>query len=274
MQITSHVYNMHIDDGAVSHPGGSNNFFVGDPGGKMALLDTGDHWREWTRAILDFYDELGKPKISAVLITHGHTDHVGGLDRVYDAMGAPTVRCHPKLADRLRKMLGDDDAVEPLEDDEEIEASGASLRALFTPGHEVDHVCYYLESDGVMFTGDTVLGASSTSVGDLSAYMQSLERLMGFEHDTVCPAHGPVVPPPKGARHIRWQYDHRARRERQVLEQLRNGHSTAEAITDAIYPRDLAEGLRRSAQRNVSTHLTKLKDDGVVEETPATFRLS
>ena len=254
-------------------PGGSNNYFVGDPNGEMLLLDTGDHWREWTRAILDFYAELGKPKISAILITHGHVDHVGGLDRVYDAMGEPTVRCHPKLADRLRKMLGDDDAVEPLEDDETITASGASLRALFTPGHEVDHVCYYLESDGVMFTGDTVLGASSTSVGDLSSYMKSLERLMEFEHETVCPAHGPVVPPPKGARHIRWQYDHRARRERQVLEQLRNGHYTAEAITDAIYPRDLAEGLRRSAQRNVTTHLAKLKDDGVVAETSAAFTL-
>ena len=75
-------------------------------------------------------------------------------------MGEPTIRCHPKLADRLRKMLGDDAAVAPLEDDETVTASGASLRALFTPGHEVDHVCYYLESDGVMFTGDTVLGAS------------------------------------------------------------------------------------------------------------------
>ena len=55
MQITPHIHNMHIDDGAVSHPGGSNNYFVGDPNGEMLLLDTGDHWREWTRAILDFY---------------------------------------------------------------------------------------------------------------------------------------------------------------------------------------------------------------------------
>ena len=90
--------------------GGSNNYFVGDPNGEMVLLDTGDYWREWTRAILDYYDELGRPKISAILITHGHVDHIGGLDRVQEATGA-TVRCHPELAEKLGKILGDDDMI-------------------------------------------------------------------------------------------------------------------------------------------------------------------
>ena len=60
MQITPHVFNMHIDDGATSHPGGSNNFFVGDPSDEMVLIDTGDYERRWTRNILDYYQELGK----------------------------------------------------------------------------------------------------------------------------------------------------------------------------------------------------------------------
>ena len=272
MQITPHVYNMHIDDGAVSHPGGSNNYFVGDPSSEMILIDTGDHWREWTRAILDYHAELGKPAIRAILITHGHIDHVGGLDRVHEATQA-TVRCHPKLAGRLRRTLGDDDAVAPLEDGESVVVGSVALTALFTPGHEVDHVCYHLPEDGVMFTGDTVLGASSTSVGDLSSYMKSLELLMEREHHTVCPAHGPVALPPKGEGLARWQYGHRARRERQVLAALSDGHATVESITDAMYPRDLDPGLRRSAQRNVATHLDKLAKDGAVRETPARFTM-
>ena len=272
MQVAPHVYNMHIDDGAVSHPGGSNNYFVGDPADEMVLIDTGDHWREWTQAIIDYHAELGRPRMRGILITHGHVDHIGGLDRIYDAMNAP-VRCHPKLAGRLRKVLGRDEAVVSLKSREVVHVGVVRLRALFTPGHEVDHVCYHLARDGVMFTGDTVLGASSTSVGDLSAYMKSLELLMQFRHGTVCPAHGPVVPPPKGENLVRRQRDHRAQREQQVLAALKSGHTTTESIAAAIYPRNLKRGLRRSAERNVRTHLEKLRADGVVDETPASFRL-
>ena len=110
MQIKPHVWGMHIDDGATAHPGGSNNFFVGDPAEEMVLVDTGDHEREWTRNILDFHKELGSPKIGAIVITHGHGDHTGGLDRLYEAFRAP-VRCHPKLAERLGKIVGEDAVV-------------------------------------------------------------------------------------------------------------------------------------------------------------------
>ena len=95
---------------------------------QRAPIDTGDHWREWTRAVLDYYDGLGRPKIGAILITRGHVDHIGGIDRVQEATGA-VVRCHPKLAARLRKILGDDGAVAPLESREKVAASGASLDA-------------------------------------------------------------------------------------------------------------------------------------------------
>lgn len=273
MQITPHVYNMHIDDGATSHPGGSNNFFVGDPSEEMILIDTGDYEREWTRSILDYYDELGKPKITAIVITHGHGDHTGGLDRIHEVMQAP-VRCHPKLVKHLQKLLDDEDAVVALKSRERIvTGGGVGLRALFTPGHEVDHVCYYLREDRVMFTGDTVLGASSTSVGDLAAYMKSLELLTKFKHDTICPAHGPVVPAPRGANLVRWQYEHRMGRERQVVTALEKGISEVSKITSDMYPQNLKKGLRPSAERNVNTHLRKLIKEESVEETPASFKL-
>ena len=273
MQITPHVFNMHIDDGATSHPGGSNNFFVGDPSDEMVLIDTGDYERRWTRNILDYYQELGRPRITAIVITHGHGDHTGGLDRLQEETNAP-VRCHPKLVDRLRKILDNNEVVIPLRSRERIATGGGvGLRALFTPGHEVDHVCYYLREDRVMFTGDTVLGASSTSVGDLSAYVKSLELLTTFGHDTVCPAHGPVVPPPRGGWLVKWQLEHRLNREKQVKAALGKGLSGVSDITSDIYPSNLKKGLRPSAERNVSTHLKKLIDDGIVQEVASAYSL-
>ena len=272
MQVTPHVYVMHIDDDSVFHPGGSNNYFVGDPRGEMLLVDTGDQQREWTQSILDYYERLGRPRLSAILLTHSHQDHIGGLDRIYDVMPAP-VRCHPKLAERLTKMVGHD-AVVPLKSREMIHTGGdVALQALFTPGHEVDHVAFYLQADRVLFTGDCILGASSSTVRDLFSYMKSLDLLLRYPHDTICPGHGPVVPPPRGAQLVRWYQQHREEREQQIVDALAQGITGVKEITRHVYPRNLRQGLRAAAERNVVTHLEKLAKEGRVTQTPSHYAL-
>ena len=84
MQVTANVYSVHIADTAVSHPGGYNIFYVGDPVYGMALIDTGEDDMQWTSQILDAYQSLGRPTIDSILITHSHSDHVGGLDKIFD----------------------------------------------------------------------------------------------------------------------------------------------------------------------------------------------
>ena len=271
-QITPHVHVCHVDDGAVGHPGGSNNYFVGDPGEEMILIDAGQHDREWTQQILDCYEELGCPKITSIAITHGHADHYGGLDRLFDVMRAP-VRCHPKLAKTLWTLVPKESVV-PVRSREVLRTGGGvALRCLFTPGHSVDHVCYYFAQERVLFTGDTILGSSSATMGDLFSYMKSLQLLIRLRHDVICPAHGAIVPPPRGRRLAQWYMDHRNEREQQVLDALQKGLNNVDDMVRDIYPKNLKRGLRAGAARNIHTHLEKLIKDGRVEEVKPTYRL-
>ena len=232
----------------------------------MVGIDTGEHYRGWTQRIVDFYAEWGRPTSTSRLITHGHGDQIGGVDRLQEAMACP-VRCHPKLAPRLGRIL-DPDVVIKLRSRESVRTGGGvGLRALFTPGHEVDHVCYYLARDRVLFTGDLVLGGSTTSVQDLGAYMNSLDLLTGYSPSMVCPAHGPLVP--NGPERIRMYIRHRNGREQQIVAALETGITGLDDIVTAIYPPNLRRGLRGAAARAVRTHLAKLKDEGrVTEQSP------
>ena len=274
MQITDHVYSTHIMEdpnayGAM-HPGGTQIYFVGDPNDRMVMIDSGEPYRSWRYQIVEYWQELGSPPIDAILITHGHGDHIGGLDRMQELFGC-AVRCHPKLAPRLQHILGGD-SVAALSAREVVETGGGvTLRPLFTPGHEEDHVCYFLRPDRVLFSGDNLLGNSSSSVRNLKQYMNSLNRMANTRPVVVCPGHGNTII--RGAQRIQQQIAHRQGREDQVVIALSEGATTVDEIVSAVYPRNLRKSLRDAAGRNVRTHLEKLRQDGRVEEHQATYTI-
>ena len=272
MQIAPHIYSVHIAENPATfgamHPGGTQIYFVGNPQEQMVMVDSGEPYRSWTRRILDYYAALGRPRMAAILITHGHGDHIGGLDRLQEVLSCP-VRCHPKLAPVLAERLGAD-CVIPLRSRELIPTGGGvSLRALFTPGHEDDHICYYLPADKALFSGDNILGNSSTSVRNLTQYMASLELMARQNPAILCPGHGQVIY--DGAARIHWYIKHRQEREGQVLAALAGGAATVDEVVSAVYPRNLRKNLRPAAARNVATHLAKLQAEGRLFRYPAQY---
>jgi glyoxylase-like metal-dependent hydrolase (beta-lactamase superfamily II) len=192
----------------------------------------------------------------AILITHHHSDHEEGAAALAAMLGAP-IRAWRRAPGRLR-----------LRDGDELAVGGGTLRAVHTPGHTRDHLCFLGEPGRLLFTGDTVLGRGSTVIeppdGDLSAYLASLERILALEPRVLHPGHGPTVHD-AGAR-LRAYLDHRRERERQVLGLLDDGPASAAALALRIYPR-LPAGLGEGATRTTYAHLLKLEHDGVLDRT-------
>lgn len=240
---------------------GTNTYLVG-LGRRPLLLDTG--------AGVDIYPEMltrGLAELShsreldKIVITHAHGDHIGGVRQVREKFGELEVLKKP--------WPGRDEIagapITPLEHAARVSAEGTTLQAVFTPGHAPDHLCYYLEEERALFTGDVVLGAGTTVIpddgGDLALYLDSLRRLLEFELETIYPAHGPAIRNPREK--ILEYIAHRELRESQVLAALRAGPLDVAEIVKKIYT-DVPEFLHPAAANSIRAHLKKLRAENAV----------
>jgi glyoxylase-like metal-dependent hydrolase (beta-lactamase superfamily II) len=239
---------------------GTNTYLVGRA--EVAVVDPGPDLPEHVEAIVHNLRVLGRPAVS--LVTHHHDDHLPAARRLRERLDVP-IAGHPDLPHVDR----------PLADREELRLADARLRALHTPGHTWDHVCYLLEEERAVFTGDLVAGTGSLVVGlgrgELAASLRSLALLADERPTMLFPGHGPVVldAVAKLAEYVA----HRAERDRQVLDALGDGIGTISGLVARIYV-DIPPGLRSHAARNVQAHLFKLEDDGRVEQAEGRWRLA
>jgi glyoxylase-like metal-dependent hydrolase (beta-lactamase superfamily II) len=237
---------------------GTNTYLIGT-GRRPLLLDTGQGLPQYLPLLERGVRETrGGDGLQEIVLTHGHADHIGGVEGVQRHFGPLSVAKKPW--DKLDGGL----AVRAVDDGSEIETEGATLRAIWTPGHAWDHLCWYMPEERALFTGDVVLGAGTTVIppdGDLGDYLASLRRLLELDTAVIYPAHGPAIHTPREK--IESYLAHRALRDEQILDGLRAGVSQVGALVKRIYI-DVPEFLHAAAAMSVTAHLRRLARDGVV----------
>ena len=241
------------------HPQFTTMYLVGK--GEVLMIDSGEAVDRYRWMLRGYLAGMAGTQIVQTAITHHHFDHSGNLSWVKETLGSE-LHCHPDGVPLLKDRVPEEH-LKTMTDDSTVEIGNVKLRVMYTPGHSVDSMCYYLEDEGVLFTGDTILGLGTVTIRDLADYMVSLESLLELPNlEVICPGHGPLIFDPR--ERIQEYIRHRNMREQQILEVLREGGvATSWDIMMKIYT-DIDIRLRRAADGNVQTHLRKLEKEGRV----------
>jgi len=243
---------------------GTNTYLVGER--ELAVIDPGP-------AIDSHLDRIlaeGKDRIRWILCTHTHVDHSPGAAALKAATGAQLLG-RPAPAGQDATFAPD----RVMSHNDRFIFDGVTLRALHTPGHASNHVCYLLEQTRMLFTGDHVMQGSTVVInppdGDMRAYLDSLEMLLAEDLAILAPGHGYLIGEPH--KEVRRLISHRLARERKVLSSLQQlGKASVEELLPLVYD-DVPPRIHRVAARSLTAHLDKLVADGAVRADAARYAL-
>jgi glyoxylase-like metal-dependent hydrolase (beta-lactamase superfamily II) len=245
---------------------GTGTYIVGS--GEVAVIDPGPLDEAHFEAL---QAALAGETVRAILITHDHADHAPLAAALAQATGAPVLGGQPH-PDRQAPPQGVEEGVDRLyrpdrvlADGETVSGLGWTLRAVTTPGHTSNHTCYALTEEDALFTGDHVMGWSTTVIvppdGDMTDYYASLRKTIAGGYATLWPTHGPPVTEP--GPFLEAYLDHRLRREAAILAVLKKGPADIQALVAAVYI-GLDPRLKTAAGASVLAHLLHLVKTGQV----------
>lgn len=248
---------------------GTNTFIVGE--GEVAVIDPGPDDPAHRGALLEALDG---ERITHIFITHTHRDHTDGVPGLQAATGAPVLaygQTGKERGVRTSSPSGKafvDEAFAPdhkLRDGDTVKGAGWALDVIHTPGHAPDHLCFALQGERTVFTGDHVMGWNTTVVappeGHMGDYLASMERLMQRRDKVFLPAHGGQIREPQ--RVVKAYIVHRKWRESAIYNYLETGLRSIPEIVGKIYP-GLESDLRAAAALSVFAHLQHLIERGAV----------
>ena len=246
---------------------GTGTYIVGR--GEVAVIDPGPDLPAHLDAILA---AVAGERVTHILVTHHHSDHSPLAGPLKVATGAPIYGCavvRAQARDSVITEAGSDDGFTPdislCGGGQVLTGPGWTLEAIATPGHTSNHICFALREENALFSGDHIMGWSTTVVsppdGDMTAYMQSLDLVRAQGFSTLWPTHGPPVTevdPFIGA-----YIDHRRAREAQVLKAVSEGHGRIKEMVPVLYA-EVDPRLHPAAARSVLGHMIDLARRGIV----------
>jgi glyoxylase-like metal-dependent hydrolase (beta-lactamase superfamily II) len=236
--------------GVMTGPG-TNTYLVGID--EIAVIDPGpddaDH--------LDTVAACGGDRIRWILVTHTHSDHSPGAAGLKARTGATVMGFDERDEFTPDEVIGEGFCLEGTE---------FRLRAVHTPGHASNHLCYLLEQGRMLFSGDHIMQGSTVVIappdGDMAAYLGALHRLKTLRIRSIAPGHGHLIEDPMDK--IDEYLTHRGARERAILDAVTEGAGTVDAIVERVYV-DVPEALHPIARHSVYAHLLKLSSEGEVQ---------